>query len=482
MPISNELLDFNTRYYLSESLSHVLSVFGTDCIIDGLRTINLNIDMENIVSFDLTPGQAIIDSTLVDVLEQNSFSMNVTSFSDNSLLALVLSFKYLRTGRPNFASLNLQHVNESNYSNTWNSIRDRIIIATYHFNKTNKTIQIQESDLTNIVYRVVNDITYEVRPYPKLLRSLSHLIGTLDLALLNTKVDKEPGMGLSSNDFTNYYVDKINNLTDVDLSSKVDVALLAQPDGVATLDSSAKIPLNQLPDSILGQMEYMGTWNPETNDPELSETPEPKGHYYIASEDGSRFGFTFTPGDWLISNGDHWNVLNQSGGVVSVNDKTGIVTITKTDLGLSNVDNTSDINKPISNLTQIALNNKLNLDQHFPSNLTFFAAGELEPETIVGIYITPYPIILNTTLNKSKAFCNTPPTNSNVIYTIYKNHAPIGTVTFNVNVSTGIFDFTDSIINFAINDIVSIRTQASSNPSIMDVVIVLSCSYTASML
>lgn len=45
-----------------------------------------------------------------------------------------------------------------------------------------------------------------------------------------------------------------------------------------------------------------------------------------------------------------------SGGAVeSVNGKTGAVTLTKADVGLGNVDNTSDANKPISTATQTAL-------------------------------------------------------------------------------------------------------------------------------
>lgn len=44
--------------------------------------------------------------------------------------------------------------------------------------------------------------------------------------------------------------------------------------------------------------------------------------------------------------------------VTSVNGSTGDVTITKGSLGLSNVDNTSDVNKPISTATQSALNAK----------------------------------------------------------------------------------------------------------------------------
>jgi hypothetical protein len=44
--------------------------------------------------------------------------------------------------------------------------------------------------------------------------------------------------------------------------------------------------------------------------------------------------------------------------VQSVSGKTGAVTLDKTDVGLSNVDNTSDVNKPISTATQTALDAK----------------------------------------------------------------------------------------------------------------------------
>lgn len=44
--------------------------------------------------------------------------------------------------------------------------------------------------------------------------------------------------------------------------------------------------------------------------------------------------------------------------VTSVAGKTGAVTLAASDVGLGNVDNTSDANKPISNATQAALNDK----------------------------------------------------------------------------------------------------------------------------
>lgn len=50
--------------------------------------------------------------------------------------------------------------------------------------------------------------------------------------------------------------------------------------------------------------------------------------------------------------------IDAAGNVDSVNGQTGVVVLTKTDIGLGNVDNTSDVNKPISTATQSALNGK----------------------------------------------------------------------------------------------------------------------------
>lgn len=59
------------------------------------------------------------------------------------------------------------------------------------------------------------------------------------------------------------------------------------------------------------------------------------------------------------------------GAVDSVNGQTGVVVITKSDVGLSNVDNTSDANKPVSTATQTALNGKAALAHTHPlSDLT----------------------------------------------------------------------------------------------------------------
>ncbi len=53
-------------------------------------------------------------------------------------------------------------------------------------------------------------------------------------------------------------------------------------------------------------------------------------------------------------------VSSGGGAVDSVNGKTGVVTISKADVGLSAVDNTSDADKPVSTATATALANKVN--------------------------------------------------------------------------------------------------------------------------
>jgi hypothetical protein len=55
--------------------------------------------------------------------------------------------------------------------------------------------------------------------------------------------------------------------------------------------------------------------------------------------------------------GSAYSVIN-SGAVSSVAGKTGVITLNKADVGLENIDNTSDADKPVSALQQLALNDK----------------------------------------------------------------------------------------------------------------------------
>jgi len=138
--------------------------------------------------------------------------------------------------------------------------------------------------------------------------------------------------------------------------------------GYAGLDSNSKINLLNIPDSLLGQVKYKGTYNISTNlitsdDSSLNAQHLPistaltNGFYFIVQDVGTVNGLNFVIGDWLISDGfAGWSKVDNTDAVSSVNGYTGPVVLSKADVGLNLVDNTSDLGKPVSNATQTALN------------------------------------------------------------------------------------------------------------------------------
>ena len=139
----------------------------------------------------------------------------------------------------------------------------------------------------------------------------------------------------------------------INWNGKINATEKAVANGVATLDVNGKVVLTQIPDSVLGQLQYMGIHNFSSSLPTATE----KGQYWIASSDGNGY----ITGDWAVWNGTSFNKVDNTDAVATVAGRTGNVVLTKSDVGLSNVDNTSDANKPVSTATQNALNLKANI-------------------------------------------------------------------------------------------------------------------------
>ena len=156
------------------------------------------------------------------------------------------------------------------------------------------------------------------------------------------------------------------NSADVYTKTQID-SQKGSANGIATLDVGGKVPGSQLPSTI---MEFKGTWDASTNTPTLANgTPsnlsEDAGHVYVCSVGGTvDFGagnVVFAAGDWVILSANLvWEKSVNSNAVASVNGYQGAVILAKSDVGLGNVDNTSDANKPVSGATQTALDTKQN--------------------------------------------------------------------------------------------------------------------------
>ena len=105
--------------------------------------------------------------------------------------------------------------------------------------------------------------------------------------------------------------------------------------GVATLDAAGKVPISQIPDAVIGALNYQGTWNATTNTPTLTSSVGTKGYYYVVSVAGTTDlnGVTdWQIGDWAVYNGTAWQKVDNTDGVTSVNGFTGAVTLTTTNI------------------------------------------------------------------------------------------------------------------------------------------------------
>lgn len=129
---------------------------------------------------------------------------------------------------------------------------------------------------------------------------------------------------------------KINNIaSDIAAmgATKQNLSEKNQINGYAGLDANAKIPSSLLPDSVLGQLEYKGTFTPTA----YPSSPE-KGWFYISIGNGTIGGVDYQVGDWAVFNGSTWDKVDNTDAVMSVNGKLGVVVLNGTDIPVGNGD------------------------------------------------------------------------------------------------------------------------------------------------
>lgn len=101
--------------------------------------------------------------------------------------------------------------------------------------------------------------------------------------------------------------------------------------GIASLDSTGRIPYSQLPESA---MEYKGTWNANTNTPTLVSGEGTNGDFYVVSVAGAWNNENWAVGDRALFDDvtAHEWVRLPAGEVQSVNGKVGAVELEAGDI------------------------------------------------------------------------------------------------------------------------------------------------------
>lgn len=129
-----------------------------------------------------------------------------------------------------------------------------------------------------------------------------------------------------------YYLDYNNFINTPDLTIYEKLSNKGVANGYTPLDANAKVPSSFLPDSILGNVHYVGTWDAANNLPALPDPTTVKGAYYIATSNGTYNTIDFKTGDWVISDGTNWDKVDNSDAITSFNGRIGNITLLSSDV------------------------------------------------------------------------------------------------------------------------------------------------------
>lgn len=192
--------------------------------------------------------------------------------------------------------------------------------------------------------------------------------GTIDFSQVHSTVDlTDKILAVKANNIAGNVT--VQQLKENILSSK------GQPNGLAELDSNGKIPTAQLPSYVDDVYEYSSY--------ETLPREGESGKVYVTIDTNKVYrwsGTTYVEISQSVQLGEsEWTAYRGDRGKVAYEhtlNKNNPHNVTKRDIGLSNVDNTSDINKPISLATNSAIN-QLN-DKIESMNLEKFDGGYVE--------------------------------------------------------------------------------------------------------
>lgn len=290
--------------------------------------------------------------TLREVFEENIFQENLTGtvVSQGNL--------FNKDYSPN--DLNYIRIN-INYTGTLGTI---YYTSIYSPTLNNRTIDITTNIINKGYYSIIqNDLDYTrfnlyLTNSDLTINLMSHYrVPLIELGIDNLTVEQMDYWFSEYQRIKNekYYTEEETNTL---LNAKLNTSLKGAVNGLAELGSDGKVPSGQLPSYVDDVLEYANlTAFPANGESgkiyvalDTNKTYRWSGSGYIEISASLAIGETSSTagrGDWTKTAHDHTFLTNNPHGV------------TKAQLGLSNVDNTSDLDKPVSTAQQTSLNTKV---------------------------------------------------------------------------------------------------------------------------
>jgi hypothetical protein len=234
-------------------------------------------------------------------------------------------------------------------------------------------------------------------------RSASDLSsGTLNVARFPTAI---PATSIGNADVDNTklsYISSLSSNAQTQITARQLSSEKAQANGYASLDSGAKVPIAQLPDAVVGALEYQGAWNASTNTPTLTATPTTlKGNYYVVSVAGTQFTISFDVGDWIVSNGTIWQKIDNTDAVPSVFGRLGNVVAATNDYTFAQIDKTMSSIADLTTRSASDLNGGIVNVAYIPTGIPATSIGNADVTNTILSYLNTLTSNVQTQINNT---------------------------------------------------------------------------------
>lgn len=200
-PYSAKLFDFDTvssNAYISRSINENLMAYGNECIINGIDITALVYDQNtDLLTMTITPGKLIIDLTLVELLQPQNLSIDLTNYITNQPIYIWAGFRFLHVPYKQEFEFNVffQEPAQLHPATEFDPSRSRVLCAALEVDLATSAVSnvpiVGNPPMISLVDTNpnVNGLVYEYRPIPSVVRSsFKHLNDELKGLCLNVSL------------------------------------------------------------------------------------------------------------------------------------------------------------------------------------------------------------------------------------------------------------------------------------------------------
>jgi hypothetical protein len=141
----------DSKVYLSRTSNYLLKAIGDDLVLSGFDlTINSTIDLDTI-SITISPGLLIQDTTLINITEATTLTLNIKSYDHtNGYIIVYTDYQFLNSTVTNDLNFKIAYITASGDSiyptaTIWDPNRNRIVLYRFSF------VKLPEATLTQIL-------------------------------------------------------------------------------------------------------------------------------------------------------------------------------------------------------------------------------------------------------------------------------------------------------------------------------------------